>query len=133
MGYPINHVHIRSRAPHESAKWYEEHFGAEIVSEGQVLPDTITIQLRLEGNVGLNISSEHEGRTLPTSTVDWHLGLEHFGFDVEDLAGELDRLEKEGVRITYPLTPVLGGRAKLAYIEAPDDVLIELVERPKSG
>ena len=55
------------------------------------------------------------------------LGLEHFGFGVEDLEAELDRLERSGVRIVLPLTVVVGG-ARLAYIEGPDDVLIELVQ-----
>ena len=54
------------------------------------------------------------------------LGLEHFGFDVDDLAAELAKFEKSGVRIVLPLTEVVGG-ARLAYIEGPDDVLIELV------
>ena len=56
------------------------------------------------------------------------LGLEHFGFDVSDLATELERLEKADVRIVLPLTEVVGG-TRLAYIEGPDDVLIELVQR----
>ena len=57
------------------------------------------------------------------------MGLEHFGFDVEDLESELKRLEADGIRVVLPLTQVPTG-TRLAYIEGPDDVLIELVQRP---
>ena len=53
------------------------------------------------------------------------LGLEHFGFDVEDLESELARLEADGIRVVLPLTKTPTG-SQLAYIEGPDDVLIEL-------
>jgi catechol 2,3-dioxygenase-like lactoylglutathione lyase family enzyme len=56
------------------------------------------------------------------------LGLEHFGFHTEDLAADLERLQKADVRVVLPLTEVVGG-TRLAYIEGPDDVLIELVQR----
>ena len=55
------------------------------------------------------------------------LGLEHFGFGVDDLGAELKKLAEAGVRVVLPLTEVVGG-ARLAYIEGPDDVLIELVQ-----
>jgi catechol 2,3-dioxygenase-like lactoylglutathione lyase family enzyme len=56
------------------------------------------------------------------------LGLEHFGFVVDNLEEDLDQLTAAGVRVVLPLTEVTGG-GRLAYIEGPDDVLIELVQR----
>ena len=129
MGYAINHVHIRSADPHASASWYEKHFDAKIVSEREVMPGTITIGMELEGPVRLNVSSKPEGSSDERSAAELNrLGLEHFGFSVEDLQAEMDRLEKSGIRVVLPLTEVAGG-TKLAYIEGPDDVLIELVQR----
>ena len=55
------------------------------------------------------------------------LGLEHFGFHVDDLEAEIAKFEADGIRVVLPLTEVVGG-TKLAYIEGPDDVLIELVQ-----
>ena len=43
MEYQINHVHIRASDPKASALWYEKYFNAEIVSEREVMPGTITI------------------------------------------------------------------------------------------
>ena len=130
MPYAINHVHIRSADPHASASWYEKHFEAKLVSEREVMPGTITLSLEVGGPVRLNVSSRPEGASDERAVAELNrLGLEHFGFAVEDLEADLDRLQREGVRIVLPLTEVVGG-TRLAYIEGPDDVLIELVQRP---
>ncbi len=129
MPYAINHVHIRSADPRRSAAWYEEHFEAKLVSEREVMPGTVTLSLEVGGPVRLNISSKPEGTPDKRAVAELNqLGLEHFGFDVADLAAELERLEKADVRVVLPLTEVVGG-TRLAYIEGPDDVLIELVQR----
>ena len=130
MAYPINHVHIRSADPPASAAWYEQHFGAQIVSNREVMPGTITISMDVGGPVRLNISSQVSGSSDERAVAELNrLGLEHFGFDVEDLEAELDRLSGVGIRIVLPLTEISGG-ARLAYIDGPDDVLIELVQPP---
>ncbi|MBI4297060.1 MAG: VOC family protein [Chloroflexi bacterium] len=127
MTYPINHVHIKSADPKKSAQWWQKHFGAKITEEVEALPGTRTIRMAVEGNTRLFISTQPTGQTLPRGSAELHLGLEHFGFDVPDLAKELERLEKAGVKIRRPLTTIPGG-LKLAFVEAPDDVLVELVE-----
>lgn len=129
MAYAINHVHIRSSDPHSSAAWYGRHFGAKLVSEREVMPGTVTLSLEVGGPVRLNISSKPTGSSDQRAVAELNrLGLEHFGFHTEDLAADLERLQKADVRVVLPLTEVVGG-TRLAYIEGPDDVLIELVQR----
>ena len=129
MPYAINHVHIRSADPHTTAAWYEKHFEAKIVSVREVMPGTITIGMEVGGPVRLNVSSKPAGSSDERSTAKLNrLGLEHFGFNVEDLEADLARLKSAGIRVVLPLTEVTGG-TRLAYIEGPDDVLIELVQR----
>ncbi len=128
MAYRINHVHIRASDPRASAGWYERHFNAKILWEREIMPNTVTVSMEVGGPVRLNISSKPPGTSDERSTAELNrLGLEHFGFDVDDLETELGRLEKDGVRLVLPLTHVATG-ARLAYIEGPDDVLIELVQ-----
>ena len=128
MQYSINHVHIRSSDPQSSASWYEKHFGAKKLFEREVMPGTVTISMEMGGPVRLNISSKPEGSSDAKGVAELNrLGLEHFGFDVLDLQSELERLEAAGIRIVLPLTQVPTG-TRLAYIEGPDDVLIELVQ-----
>ena len=128
MGYAINHVHIRSSDPQRSAAWYEKHFGAKILWAREVMPGTQTVSLEVGGPVRLNISSQPAGSSGERAVAELNrLGLEHFGFGVDDLAAKLDSLEQDGVRTVLPNTEVAGG-TRLAYIEGPDDVLIELVQ-----
>lgn len=128
MEYSINHVHIRSSDPRASASWYEKHFNAKILWEKEIMPGTVTVSMQVGGPVRLNISSKPDGSSDARSVAELNrLGLEHFGFDVVDLKSELDRLEGAGIRVVLPLTQVPTG-ARLAYIEGPDDVLIELVQ-----
>ena len=128
MQYSINHVHIRSSEPRASALWFEKYFNARILWEREVMPGTVTLSMEVGGPVRLNISSQPIGSSKERSVAELNrLGLEHFGFEVLDLESELERLERGGVRVVLPLTEVPTG-ARLAYIEGPDDVLIELVQ-----
>ena len=129
MGYAINHVHIRASDPHASAAWYEQHFGAKILGAREVMPGTITVSMEVDGPVRLNISSQKEGSPQDRSAAELNrLGLEHFGFVVDDIDSDMDRLAAAGIRVVLPITEVPGG-GRLSYIEGPDDVLIELVQR----
>ena len=128
MQYPINHVHVRAQDPHASAAWYEKHFNANKLWAREIMPGTVTVSIEVGGPVRLNISSKPVGTSDERSVAELNrLGLEHFGFDVEDLEAELARLESDGIRVVLPLTETPTG-SRLAYIEGPDDVLIELVQ-----
>lgn len=133
MQYHINHVHVRAQDPHASAEWYEKHFNARKLWAREIMPGTVTVSMEVGGPVRLNISSKPAGTSDERSVAELNrLGLEHFGFDVEDfdvedLESELARLEADGIRVVLPLTRTPTG-SRLAYIEGPDDVLIELVQ-----
>ena len=128
MQYPINHVHVRSSDPHGSAAWYEKYFNAKTLWAREIMPGTVTVSMEVGGPVRLNISSKPAGTSDERRAAELNrLGLEHFGFDVADLEAELARLAAAGVRIVLPLTATPTG-SRLAYIEGPDDVLIELVQ-----
>ena len=128
MEYRINHVHIRAADPHATAAWYEQHFNARIVSERTVMPNTITIGMEMGGACRLNVSSKPPGSSDERAVAELNrLGLEHFGFDVEDIEAEMERLTAAGIRTVLPITDTPTG-SRLSYIEGPDDVLIELVQ-----
>ncbi|MCH7907919.1 MAG: VOC family protein [Chloroflexi bacterium] len=129
MHHAINHVHIRSNDPNASAAWYTEHFGAKLLSSREVMPGTITITMDTGSPVRLNISSQREGESQERAVADINrLGLEHYGFDTDDIEADIAHFEGAGVRVVMPITEV-GSGTKIAYIEGPDDVVIELVQR----
>ncbi len=128
MAYAINHVHIRSLDPHASASWYEEYFDAKVLGVREVMPGTITIGMDAGGPTRLNISSPPPGSSEERAVAELNrLGLEHFGFSTDDIEADIARFEADGVRVVMPIRDV-GSGARIAYIEGPDDVLIELVE-----
>ena len=53
--------------------------------------------------------------------------LQRYVDAINDLESEMDRFEAEGIRVILPITITPQG-IKLAYIEGPDDVVIELVQ-----
>ncbi len=79
------------------------------------------------------ISAPAQGEVLPPGSADPHLGLEHFGLQTDDLDGQLAK----GRELLGPVRTVDSERyeralgepvAKIAYVRAPDDVRIELVQ-----
>ena len=105
MQYHINHVHVRAQDPHASAEWYEKYFNARKLWAREIMPGTVTVSMEVGGPVRLNISSKPAGTSDERSVAELNrLGLEHFGFDVEDLESELARLEADGIRVVLPLT-----------------------------
>ena len=128
MSYSVNHVHIRAKDPQKSAERYEKYFHAKILSSREVMPGTITVSMDAGGPVRLNISSQPEGSSDDTIPAELNrLGLEHFGFDTDDIEADIQKFEKDNIRVVLPITEIPGG-TKLAYIEGPDKVLIELVQ-----
>jgi len=128
MEYFINHVHIRAKDPIKSAMWYEKYFNAKIVSSRESVQGTISITMKLNGSTGLNISSQHPGGSNKTTPAELNrLGLEHFGFGTKNIDKDISKFEHAGIRIVLPITEVAEG-TKIAYIEGPDQVLIELVQ-----
>ena len=124
--FRVNHIHLKAPDPKTTAQWYVDTFGAKVVGEGQGLGDSHTVRLDIEGT-RINVTSAPAGESLPEGTADSHYGLEHFGFDTDDIEGVMARLEAKGVRVLLPITQTATG-SKISYIEGPDRVRIELVQ-----
>jgi len=54
--------------------------------------------------------------------------VDHVGFSVDNLSDSLEKLRKDGVKVTDEIKSVAGGKIKYAFIEGPDKIRIELVE-----
>ena len=59
-----------------------------------------------------------------------HWGLEHFGIEVDDIDAQIKRLKDLGAKLLEgPSNSPTGSR--IAFIQGPDDVRIELMQLPK--
>ena len=122
--YTYDHIHLRSRDPMETARYFNKIFDAKIIesiqSDGQPRVD-------LDIN-GLIIFIAGADEQTPTGPVESHLGLDHFGLKVDNIDVAVAELKERGAEFAvepYLLRPGL----KIAFVRAPGDVRIELLER----
>jgi catechol 2,3-dioxygenase-like lactoylglutathione lyase family enzyme len=54
--------------------------------------------------------------------------IDQVGFSVDNLSETLERMRKDGVKVTDEPKTALGGKLKYAFIEGPDKIRIEVVE-----
>ncbi len=125
MAAKLHHVHLRAPDPRKTAKWWSETFGAKILGESDSR-GMLFVRMDLEG-VLVNVSSARAEDNPRKGYAGIQYGLEHIGLTVTDLAKTLDTLVKKGVKIQQPLTLTETG-AKMAFVEAPDDVRVELIQ-----
>jgi catechol 2,3-dioxygenase-like lactoylglutathione lyase family enzyme len=131
MAYRINHIHLKAPDPRKTAEWYTKAFNFKIVSdETRVFGDRFIRCTSEDGGMAVNISGARTNEALGPGDASAHHGLEHFGFDSENLEVDIKRLEALGARLLEgPIQNPNGPR--IAFLRAPDDVRVELVERKK--
>ena len=128
MKISMNHLHFRSADPDAAAKWYCDNFGAAITSE-RPLSTTKSIQLELNGDHLMTISGRAEGEDPIAGTTEPRYGLDHFGFETDDLMGLSERLKGNNVKLNCETWTMTSG-SMVAFVVAPDEVSVELIQRP---
>ncbi len=122
--YSYDHIHLRSRAPIETARYFNKMFGAEIKesiqSDGQARVD-IDIN-------GLIIFIAQAEDSTPDGPVDPYVGLDHFGLRVDNLDTAAADLKAKGAEFSMEPKDLRPG-LRIAFVRAPGDVRIELLER----
>jgi uncharacterized glyoxalase superfamily protein PhnB len=105
-----------------SSCFLRQHFGfrEEMVADGFA---SLT-----RDDVGMHVVFLRRGLpTLPDDQRDTHASGLILAFVVDDLEGELARLEAEGVTITMPLTPEEWGE-RAFQVRDPNGVIVQLVD-----
>ncbi len=128
MSIVYNHLHLRSEDPDDAAKWYCDNIGASITSE-RPLSTTKSIQLELNGHHLMTISGRAEGEDPVPGSTEPRYGLDHFGFETDDLLGLADHLKGNGVKFNCEPWTMPSG-SMVAFVVAPDEVSVELIQRP---
>jgi lactoylglutathione lyase len=126
MSWSLDHVHLKSANVNETVSFYQKHFGAEkkFSRDGGEVP---FVGMDING-MSLLISGIPESDNPIPGTSDPQFGLVHFGLRCDDLEQKIGELKRNGIEFTMELTEVAGG-TKMAFMKAPDEVLIELMQR----
>lgn len=115
----LHHVYLQSQDPGASLAWFAKTFGGTVTKYGQA-PGISVGDVWLLGSKGPSEPSEGH-------SID-HLGLRPVNVDASVTA-----LKAQRVKVTTEPRDVTlsgGGSVRIAYIEGPDGLRIELVQRP---
>ena len=125
--YWFDHVHIISPDPEKTAEFYEMAFDAKRVAVTQRPSGGVSVELNIKGARLLIMSARDENQNAEDSPKKRH-GLEHFGLRTDNLEAAVADLKAKGVRFVEEIRVAPSG-AKIAFLLAPENVLIELLER----
>jgi lactoylglutathione lyase len=128
MAFAINHIHLKSTDPGKTADWWVKAFNFEIVRDAVRDTGDRFIACRSENGITVNISGAQEGQKMGAGDASVHEGLEHFGLDSENLEADIERLTAIGATLLEPPRDAAPG-VRICFVQAPDDVRIELIER----
>jgi catechol 2,3-dioxygenase-like lactoylglutathione lyase family enzyme len=125
--YFYDHVHLISSDPIKSAEFYEKAFGAKRVSTTTHADGATVIMLSLSGTKIIIRSPQNEETRILLDSPQKYFGLEHFGIMTDNLDETARNLKAMGVQFIQEVTrfPELS----IAYVMAPDNVLVEIMER----
>ena len=129
MAYAMNHVHLKSPDPRGTAEWYVTAFDFTIISDVVRPVGDRFVKCETSNGIVVNISGERTNEELVQGDANVHYGLEHIGFDVEDIKTEIQRLESLGAELLEgPISVPEGPIEYLAFIKAPNDTRIEIIQ-----
>jgi len=121
----LNHIHIICSDLAASESWFVDGVGAELV-ERRESRGMATSELRLAG-ICLLLRGAHEHEAVAAG-AQRRYGPDHFALEVADVDATVETLRARGVVIARE--PANSARNRVAFIQGPDDLVIELV-RPR--
>lgn len=116
MTIKLNHLHIKTKNPEKTAKFYVDTFGAKITSQSAAGG----YRVDLDG-LSLNITDLH-----PTQKREQAYGMEHIAMDTDQLDTLVAKLKASGAKILEET--VVTGNRRVCFFEGPDGVQLEFIE-----
>ena len=123
MQFRLDHVHLRSRDAVAAASFYVETLGAR--ETGREGADAVTRMVLDLGGLTVFIEQAPE---LGPGAVPPHRGIEHIGLRVDDLDTAMAEMARRGVTVAAEIKEIRPG-LRIAFIDGPDAVRIELLQR----
>ena len=146
----FGHLHLFSEDPVSAGLWYMKYFGA--VRRGASTPPSREVRMYKGFQVGPSMSLMMDNVNIIIFPLElskqsypdqWKNGqmmtstkgraIDHVGFSVDNLGDVLEKLRKEGVKVTDEIKSVPATKIRYAFIEGPDKIRIELIEDPGFG
>ncbi|MBI3695766.1 MAG: VOC family protein [Acidobacteria bacterium] len=141
----FGHLHLLSEDPVAAGEWYMKYFGAvrranrppsreprfhngvQYAPSISLVMDNVNIIIYPIQYSQQAYSDHWKGSSTAISSTKDRV-VDHVGFSVDNLAESLEKLRKDGVKVSDEIRSVAGGKIKFAFVEGPDKIRIELVE-----
>jgi predicted enzyme related to lactoylglutathione lyase len=143
----FGHIHLFSEDPVSAGEWYMKYFGATRRGNPKTppsreprlfkgIPVGPSMSLMIDD---VNIIIYPIAYSKSQYPSHWKNGqtaisptkgrvVDHLGFSFENLEDALERMRKDGVKVTQEIKSVAGGKIKYAFVEGPDQTNIEVIE-----
>jgi catechol 2,3-dioxygenase-like lactoylglutathione lyase family enzyme len=126
MSWQYDHTHFKCSDHDKAAAFFKENFGAKEVSRWEANGMPI-VSLEIGGCL-YNFSPKRANETVDTSTGTVRHGVYHIALKTKDLEAEAAKMKARGIKFTQEVKQ-LNPKTKFAFIEGPDGISIELLQR----
>lgn len=124
--FSYDHIHLVSANPIEAGKWYQKAFDAKLLNTGKYPDGGDRVELTIEGT-RLLIRSQRDTKQSTEDAPKSRRGLEHFGLKVDDMNAAVASIKSRGIKFLEEPRLSLPSGHTVAFLMAPDNVMIELV------
>jgi lactoylglutathione lyase len=122
----FDHIHVISPDPKATAAWYKDHLGGEIVREAAVL-GAPQVYVSFGSAMVIVRGQRPEEAAADKPGLQW--GVDHFGMRVKgDFDAFCSGLRSKGVEFLMEPTD-FNPTTRIAFVQAPDGVSVELLNR----
>lgn len=122
----FDHVHLVAKEPQATARWYVEKLGGEITRNLEV-KGAPQVYVSFGGFTVIVRGERPQESASDKPGLQW--GVDHFGLSVKgDFDGFCTSLRDKGVTFSMPPTD-FNPTTRIAFINAPDGVSVELLNR----
>jgi len=126
MSWQFDHVHFKCSDPEKTVAFFKENFEAKEVNRfdsGGMSIVTLDI-----GGLWYNFSPKRSGEDVDPRAQPVRYGVYHIGLKTRDLLAEAAKMKARGVKFTMEVGQA-NPQTKYAFIEGPDGISIELLQR----
>ncbi|HEX2827543.1 MAG TPA: VOC family protein [Burkholderiales bacterium] len=122
----FDHVHLVSEDPQKAAAWYADKLGGKVVRSMEV-KGAPQVYVSIGGFIVIVRGQRPAEKANAKANLEW--GIDHFGVRVKgDFDGFCSELKGKGV--TFSMEPTdFNAQTRIAFINAPDGVSVELLNR----
>ena len=126
MSWQYDHTHFKCSDYEKTVTFFKENFGGKEVSRWEVngMP-IVTLDI---GGLQYNFSPRRANETVDSRTDTVRYGVYHIALKTQNLEAEAAKMKQRGVKFAQDVKQ-LNPKTKTAFIEGPDGISVELLQR----